>query len=73
MTSRTNKANSYRIFLPESELIPDEGCDPFVDSVALCDHVRVIDKAQIHKKVGNLTENARHAVGLGLAYVLDLP
>lgn len=72
LTSKTHKANSYRILLPSVELIPEIGCAPFLDSVALCDHVRVLDLKLIHKKVGNLTENALLAVGLGLAYIFDI-
>ena len=72
LTTRIDKANSYRIALPAAELLPDLGTLPFKDSVALCDHVRVIDLARIRKKVGQLSDNAVRAVGLGLAYVFDL-
>ena len=72
LTKRTEKANSYRILLPAPELIPDVGCSPFVNSVALCDHVRVIDLERVRKKIGKLSDNAILAVGLGLAFVFDL-
>jgi mRNA interferase MazF len=72
LTSRVEKANSYRIALPAGELIPDIGCQPFVNSVALCDHVRVLDLGRIRKKIGKLSDNARKSVGLGLAFVFDL-
>ena len=72
LTTKVKKANAHRIFLPSSELISDIGCTPFQDSVALCDHVRVLDLNQIRKKIGNVTENALLAVGLGLAYVFDI-
>lgn len=72
LTTKTSKANSYRINLPAPELIAAPGRDPFVQSVALCDHVRVIDKSQLRVKAGRLSENAIIAVGLGLAYVFDL-
>jgi len=72
LTTRVHKANSYRILLPAAELIPDVGCTPFQDSVALCDHVRVLDLTRIRKKVGRLSKNAVVSVGLGLAFVFDL-
>ena len=73
MSTRTHKANAYRIFLPAGELIRDVGCAyPFQDSVALCDHVRVLDLNQLKHRIGTLSANAVAAVGLGLAYVFDL-
>ena len=72
LTTRIHKANSYRIFLPLAELIADEGCSPFKDSVALCDHVRVLNTELIRKKIGRLSDNAVLAVALGLIFVLDI-
>ena len=72
LTSRTHKANSYRIKLPAAELIPDEGCEPFVESVALCDHVRVIDRSLIRKKIGRLSDTAVAGVAAGLIFVFDI-
>lgn len=72
LTTRISKANSYRIALPSAELIADVGCTPFYDSVALCDHVRVLDLSLIRKRIGHLSQNAILAVGLGLAFVFDL-
>ncbi len=72
LTTKVNKANSYRIMLPAGELIADLGCSPFQNSVALCDHVRVLDINRFRKKIGRLSENAVLSVGLGLANVFDL-
>lgn len=72
LTKKTDKANSYRIALPLAELIADIGTGyNFVNSVALCDHVRVLDTKQIIRKIGRVSANALAAVGLGLAYVFD--
>ncbi len=71
LTTKLRKASAFRILLPASELINDPKCDPFVDSVALCDHVRVIDLNRIRKRLGKLSDNARLSVGLGLAFVFD--
>jgi mRNA interferase MazF len=51
LTTKVHKANSYRILLPAAELIADLGCSAFQDSVALCDHVRVLDISHLRKKV----------------------
>jgi len=72
MSTKTDKANAYRIALPVSELIADVGCEPFRPSVALCDHVRVIDLNQIRRRIGKLSDNALSSVvNTGLAYVFD--
>lgn len=72
LSTRTEKANSYRIQLPKEELLHDIGCTPFKDSVALCDHVRVLDISLFRKKIGRLSTNAVASVGLGLANVFDI-
>lgn len=72
LTTRIQKANSYRIMLPAEELIPDLGRPAFQHSVALCDHVRVLDVTRLRSRSGRLSENAVLAVGLGLANVFDI-
>jgi len=72
LTKHVEKANSYMVVLPSSELIPELGCIPFLNSVALCDHVRVLDLTRIRKKIGSLSDTAAISVGLGLAFVFDL-
>lgn len=73
LSKNIKKANAYRIALPVSELIPDVGKDPFLPSVALCDHVRVIDLNQVRKRLGKLSDNAlTNVLGIGLAYVFDI-
>jgi|ERR1051325_461841 mRNA-degrading endonuclease toxin of MazEF toxin-antitoxin module len=72
LSRKIEKANSYRIMLPAAELLPDVGCGPFDNSVALCDHIRVLDLAQIRKKIGRLSENAILSVGGGLAFLFNL-
>lgn len=73
LSTRVNKANSYRIALPAAELIADAGCTyQFQNSVALCDHVRVIDLDRIRRKLGRVSENALLSIGLGLSFVFDL-
>lgn len=72
LTTKIEKANSYRIALPAAELIPEVGCMPFRDSVALCDHIRVIDRTRLRRKIGRVSENAVLSIGVGLAFVFDI-
>jgi mRNA interferase MazF len=74
LTSETRTANPYyRILIPVGEMIKDAGCvSTLLDSVAKCDHVRVLDKTQLESKIGKLTHTAVIAVELGLAFVFDI-
>ena len=72
LSTKTDKANSYRIALPAAELIAEHSGYQFRNSVALCDHVRVLDLDLIRRKIGRVSENALLAVGLGLAFVFDI-
>jgi mRNA-degrading endonuclease toxin of MazEF toxin-antitoxin module len=72
LTTKVKKANAFRIQIPQAELLHDVGRDPFLPSVALCDHVRVLDLNQLRTKIGRLSDNALNSVvGLGLAFVFD--
>jgi len=73
MSTKTQKANSYRILLPVAEIVREIGeTYDFQNSVALCDHVRVIDLEQLKRKIGRLSDTAIASVGLGLSFVFDL-
>lgn len=73
LTTKVHKANSYRILLPSAELIRAVGCNyEFKDSVALCDHVRVLDISRIRQRIGSASANALFSVSLGLAFVFDI-
>lgn len=73
LSTRTQKANSYRIFVPVGELIRDAGSTfEFKDSVALCDHIRVLDLNQVKWKIGRISDNGIVSVGVGIAFVFDL-
>jgi mRNA-degrading endonuclease toxin of MazEF toxin-antitoxin module len=73
LTTRVDKANSYRIAIPLAHIIPEGPSSyQFRDSVALCDHVRVLDLTIIKLKIGRLSDVAIISVGNGLANVLDI-
>ena len=63
----------YRIFVPAPEIVRDVSFNGDIkDSVAKTDQVRVLDKSRLENRIGKLTNTAIAAVGLGLAYMLDL-
>jgi len=74
LTTETHTANPYyRIVIPIAEMIKDPACTSALsESVAKCDHVRVLDKTQLESKIGKLTHTAILAVELGLAFVFDI-
>lgn len=73
MTTKVNKANSYRILIPAGEIIRDAGCTATIqNSVALCDHVRVIDQSLFKGKIGKLSQSAILSIGVGLGFIFDL-
>jgi mRNA-degrading endonuclease toxin of MazEF toxin-antitoxin module len=54
-------------------MIKDAGCtSTLYDSVAECDHMRVLDKSQLESKIGKLTHTAVLSVELGMLFVMDV-
>jgi mRNA interferase MazF len=74
MSTRIHKANSYRTFLPATEIIREIGCTfEFQDSVVLCDHIRVLDLDRIRYKIGRVSDTAiAGVVLLGLSFVFGI-
>lgn len=75
LTSKLRKACAHRIQVPESQILPEPGSTyKPVDSVALTDHVRVLDVSRLEGAcIARLTQTARIAViETGLAYVFDI-
>ena len=73
MTTRKDKANAFRIAIPAQEIVRDVNSNSTIeDSVALCDHVHVIDKQKLQARLGKLSHTATIAVQLGLAYFFDI-
>jgi mRNA interferase MazF len=73
LSTNVSKANSYRILIPVEEIIPSGLTTyQFKNSVALCDHVRVLDLTMLRSKVGTLSGTAIAAIGNGLANLFDL-
>lgn len=73
LSSKIEKARSYRIRIPLGEIILDPTCTyPVTDSVALTDHIREIDKSRLQERIGHLSATATIAVSLGIAFLLDI-
>ena len=63
----------HRIQIPANEIVPDALFRGAIsNSVALTDQVRALDKKRLETKMGNLSDTALAAVGLGLLYLFDL-
>ena len=74
LSTKTHKANSHRILIPITHILKDPGCTrPISDSVALTDHIRVLDPSRFeHPKVGRLSDTAMGGLELGLAFLFDI-
>ena len=74
-TSESAKAHTgppYRIVIPSFQITRDIAFNGEIkDGVAKTDHVRVLDKSRLEKRMGKLTNTAIAAVGLGLMYLFD--
>jgi len=63
---------SFRIRIPAPQILKDATCSSTIeDSIAKCDHVRVLDQTLLESRIGRLTDTAIAAVELGIAYVFD--
>jgi len=75
LTSSKNAKDqpAYRIRVPVASIIanPAERF-PFVDSIAKCDMIRVLDKSRLARKLGKLSKAAAAGVELGVAFVMDI-
>ena len=71
-TSKMKKACAHRIKIPAQHILKDPSYkDPITDSVALTDHIRVVDISQIGPRMGQLTDTAMvSVVDSGLAYLV---
>ena len=73
MSTKVHKASQHKILLPVAEIIRDVGYpDPFRDSVALTDQIRVLDITRLEVKMGRLSDSAIISVGLGLGFLFDI-
>lgn len=74
LTTKLHKANSYRINLPVQFMVKDPASSrPLSDSVALTDHIRVLDVTRLEQpKMGMLSLTAIGGIELGLSFLFDI-
>jgi len=74
LTTKLHKANSYRIKLPVGFMVKDPACTrPLQDSVALTDHIRVLDISRLEQpKMGAILLTAVGGIELGLSFLFDI-
>lgn len=74
LSSKIQKASSYRVLIPLAHILKDMACSrPMTDSVALTDHIRVLDPCRFeHPKMGKLSDTAMGGIEAGLAFLFDI-
>ena len=73
-TSQFHKAAGHRVAIPAREVIKEAGCQSkIVNSVALTDQIRVLDKSRLEQRIGKLSDQAIIAVEIGLSNLFDIP
>jgi mRNA-degrading endonuclease toxin of MazEF toxin-antitoxin module len=74
LSTKTHKANSFRILIPVDHMIKDPACTRHLsDSVALTDHIRVLDPTRFeHPKMGRLSDTAIGGLELGIVFLFDI-
>lgn len=74
LTTKMQKANSYRVKLPIQYMVKNPACNRTLqDSVALTDHIRVLDINRLEQpKMGALSQSAVGGFELGLSYIFDI-
>ena len=74
LSSKVHKASAYRILIPIAHIIKDVSCSrPMSDSVALTDHIRVLDPSRFEQpKMGKMSDTAMGGIELGLAFLFDI-
>lgn len=71
LTKNLDKACAHLIKIPKGELSLD-GKTAAIDSVALTDQIRALDKTRFRRKAGHISRDGLHAIQLGLSRLLDL-
>ena len=74
LSTKIHKACSYRILIQVAHMIPNPNCPrKLQDSVALVDHIRVLDVIRLEQPVmGDLSQTAVGALELALSFVFQI-
>lgn len=68
LSSNMEKAGAHLVAIPKNEITMDDG-SPSIDSVALTDQIRALDKTRFRKRAGFISIRAINAIKLGLDYL----
>ena len=74
LSTKIHKANSYRVLIPVGHIIKDVGCvRPMSDSVALTDHIRVLDPSRFEpQRMGRVSDTAMGGIEVGITFIFDI-
>lgn len=75
LSAQLQKACAHRVKVPEQMMIKNPASNrlPFKDSVALTDHIRVLDKKRLEQpKMGDLSTTAVGGLELALSILFDI-
>jgi mRNA-degrading endonuclease toxin of MazEF toxin-antitoxin module len=71
LSRQLSKANAHLIKIPHSELLVEPG-ETALDSVALTDQIRALDKTRFRKKHGKISERGLNSILLGVKRILGI-
>ena len=74
LTTNLKKMGGHRLQLPTAYMIPNPACKrPLKDSVALTDHIRVLDINRLEQpKMGDLTQTAIGGMEIALSFIFNI-
>jgi len=74
LTTKLHKACAHRVKIPVQFMVKNPACTrPLEDSVALTDHIRVLDRSRFEQpKMGSLALTAVGGLELALAFLFDI-
>lgn len=73
-STQLHKASSYRVKIQLAHMVPNPACRrKLQDSVALVDHIRVLDAARLEQPMmGTLSQTAIGGIELALSFVFQI-
>ena len=74
LSTKVHKASSHRLLIPVQHMVKNPACQrPLSDSVALTDHIRVLDADRLEQpRMGDLSRTAIGGLELALSFLFDI-
>ena len=74
LSTKVHKACAHRVLLPLHYMVKNPACSrPLSDSVALTDHIRVLDIDRLEQpQMGGLSQTAINGLELALSFLFDI-